>query len=226
MAHPVFDAVRRAAFEPLAWFAVRGDDRLPNVAAVVLIGNAGPKMFERFAAERDPHADRLDDWTRDVVDPLAASLAARAVYPFDTPPLPFLTWARRGGGGHVSPLGLNVHPAFGLWHAYRAALLFPADPDLPPTPSSASPCETCATRPCLSSCPVHAFAAGGYDIDACVGHLHSDRGAQCREGGCLARHACPVGEAHAYLPGQAQFHMRAFLVAHPALARCDGIVNT
>ena len=47
------------------------------------------------------------------------------------PPWPFLTWARRGGAGHVSPLGLNIHPTYGLWHAYRAALLFPVEFDIP-----------------------------------------------------------------------------------------------
>jgi hypothetical protein len=33
-------------------------------------------------------------------------------------------------------------------------------------------------------------------------------------GGCLARRACPVGQAHVYGPAQARFHMAAFLAAH------------
>ena len=68
----------------------------------------------------------------DVVGDLARDLDARAVYPFDMdPPWPFLTWARAANAGHISPLGLNIHPAYGLWHAYRAALLFPVAFDLP-----------------------------------------------------------------------------------------------
>jgi hypothetical protein len=31
--------------------------------------------------------------------------------------------------------------------------------------------------------------------------------------GCLARHACPVGQGFAYAPAQAEFHMRAFRAA-------------
>jgi hypothetical protein len=30
------------------------------------------------------------------------------------------------------------------------------------------------------------------------------------DGGCLARHACPVGQGFAYAPAQARFFMRAF----------------
>ena len=40
-------------------------------------------------------------------------------------------------------------------------------------------------------------------------------GRACREGGCLARHACPVGAAAAHAPAQAAFHMAAFLAARP-----------
>lgn len=169
-------------------------------------------MFDRFARERDPSRDRMDDWTRAVVDPLAAGLGARAVYPFDPPPLPFLTWARKGGG-HVSPLGLNIHPVFGLWHAYRAALLFAEDPGLPAPPAGRSPCTDCVERPCLQACPVQAFDGVRYDVDACVEHLAAPQGAPCVQGGCRARAACPVGQAYAYRPAQAAFHMNAFIRA-------------
>ncbi len=209
----MFAAIRRAAFEPLAWFTPDAGDGLPGTAAVVLIGNAGPAMFDRFARERDPSCDLLDDWTRAAVDPLAAELGARAVFPFDTPPLPFLTWARKGGGGHVSPLGLNIHPVFGLWHAYRAALVFAADPGLPDAPAEDSPCTDCSARPCLSACPVHAFGDGRYDVGACARHVHGPNGGSCATTGCLARHACPVGQAYAYNPAQAAFHMSAFIKA-------------
>src|SRR5437868_12470380 len=120
MEHPILNAVHRASFTPLGWFAPRPEDRVPhNARFIVLIGNAGPQMFSRFARERDPKRDSLDDWCRDVIGVLADDLEVPAVFPFDKPPLPFLTWARRGGAGHVSPLGLNIHPPLGLGHAYR-----------------------------------------------------------------------------------------------------------
>lgn len=215
MEHPVLTAIRRASFTPLGWFSPTPQDRTPQGARfVILIGNAGPDMFRRFARERDPQRDSMDGWTRDAVTTLAADLGADAVYPFDMdPPWPFLTWARRGGAGHVSPLGLNIHPTYGLWHAYRAALCFPVEFDIPMQGPGPHPCETCVAKPCLTACPVSAFDGTAYDVPACFANIASEAGADCMTRGCLARHACPVGQGFAYAPAQAQFHMRAFLKA-------------
>lgn len=215
MEHPILTAIRRASFTPLGWLTPGPEDKLPDgVRFVILIGNAGPDMFRRFARERDLQRDTMDSWTRDVVGELAASLDAEAVYPFDmNPPWPFLTWARRGGAGHVSPLGLNIHPSYGLWHAYRAALLFPVAFDLPAQSPGPHPCDACSAKPCLTACPVSAFDGTRYDVPGCFAHIASDAGSECMTRGCLARHACPVGQGCAYAPAQAQFHMRAFLKA-------------
>ncbi|MBC8038730.1 MAG: hypothetical protein H7X89_16115 [Rhizobiales bacterium] len=214
MEHPVLSAIGRAGFTAFGWFVLNPADNVPTDARfVILIGNAGPAMFRRFARERDPAVDLLDDWTRETVSALARDLEATAVFPFDKPPLPFLTWARRAGAGHISPLGLNIHATYGLWHAYRAALLFPVAFDLPPASAGAHPCKTCDEKPCLSTCPVSAFTGTSYDVAACASHVGSAAGGDCLSGGCLARRACPVGRAFAYSPEQAHFHMRAFLKA-------------
>lgn len=215
MEQPILIAIRRAGFTPLGWFVPQPGDKAPDGARfVMLIGNAGPDMFRRFTRERDTTRDAMDEWTRDVVSVLARELGAEAAYPFDMdPPWPFLTWARRGGAGHVSPLGLNIHPVYGLWHAYRAALLFPVELDIPAPEAGAHPCEGCAAKPCLSACPVGAFDGTTYDVPACAGHISAPPGQRCMSNGCLARHACPVGQAYAYAPEQAAFHMRAFLAA-------------
>lgn len=215
MEHPLLTAIHRAGFAALGWFAPGPEDKLPDQTRfVMLIGNAGPAMFNRFAQERDPARDTIDQWTVDTVSGLAHSLDAQAVYPFDmNPPWPFLSWARRGGAGHVSPLGLNIHPRYGLWHAYRAALLFSVAFDLPTPQAGPHPCESCAAKPCLRACPVQSFDGRSYDVPACAAHLASPAGQSCLSGGCLARHACPVGQDFAYAPAQAEFHMRAFLAA-------------
>ena len=204
MEHPILARIIRESFTPLGWFAASdmGETRF-----VILIGNVGPQMFQRF--QRSGIAT-MDEWTRKVVEPLAVDLGAKAVFPFDKPALPFLSWARRGGAGHVSPLGLNIHSTYGLWHAYRAALLFPVEFDLPRFSAGAHPCETCADKPCLSVCPVSAFDGSSYNVAACGEHIKSDAGNACMVGGCLARRACPVAKSYQYTPAQAQFHMRAF----------------
>jgi len=219
MEHPVLTTIGREGFVTLGWFEPGSGDGVPAAAdgaktrQVVLIGNAGPAMYQRFAREADPVRDLMDDWSRAAIDPLAGQLGGRAVYPFDKPPLAFLTWARRARAGFTSPLGMNIHPVYGLWHAFRAALLFPVVFDLPQPSASASPCDACAGRPCLTACPVGAFDGERYDVDACARHLRSAAGAPCMTGGCLARHACPVGAAYRYAPAQAGFHMAAFLKA-------------
>jgi len=217
MEHPVLTTIAREGFVALGWFAPAADDGVPAVAhdettrQMILVGNAGPAMFARFRRERDPGSDSLDQWTRTVIDPLAGRLGARALYPFDKPPPPFLTWARRAGAGFTSPLGMNIHPVYGLWHAFRAALLLPVEFDLPSPSVSASACGRCAEKPCLTVCPVSAFDGSDYDVAGCARHLGRTPEGACMTRGCLPRHACPVGAAWRYEPAQAGFHMAAFL---------------
>jgi epoxyqueuosine reductase QueG len=208
MEHPVLNRIRLGAFVPFGWFAPSdmGDTRF-----LIIIGNAGPQMFRRFMREHG--ATTLDEWTRRVVDTLAEDVGAKAVYPFDKPYQPFQNWARACGVAHQSPLGLNIHPTYGLWHAYRAALLFPVVFDLPSPAPSANPCLECEAKPCLAACPVSAFDGRNYDVAACAIHLHSEN--TCMAVGCKARLACPVGTRYVYEPAQTQFHMNAFKAAHP-----------
>ena len=204
MDHPILNRIRRETFMPLGWFS---PSDMGEAKQVILIGNAGPDMFLRFARSGAP---TMDEWTRVVVNVLAEDLGAKALFPFDKPALPFLTWARQAGAGHISPLGLNIHPTYGLWHAYRAALVFPVEFDLPKPSAGAHPCETCEGKPCLSACPVQAFDGSTYNVAACGEHIKSAAGQACMDGGCLARRACPIGKAFQYTLPQAQFHMRAF----------------
>jgi hypothetical protein len=197
----------------------QGLQAFPELAApernrtLVLIGNAGPALYDTFfAASGLIGADPLDDWTRDVLRPVAAQFGARAAFPSDGPPwLPFQRWAMRAEGLRASPLGVLIHPEFGLWHAYRAALIFDKRLDLAATPVQAHPCDSCTTRPCLSTCPVGAVTETGYAVDNCAVHVASPAGQACRAFGCLARRACPVGAEHRYPDRALAFHMAAFL---------------
>ncbi|THD47816.1 MAG: hypothetical protein E7774_03950 [Bradyrhizobium sp.] len=191
----------------------RGD--LAGVATIALIGLGGENGWVAFANSpeaTDGEADPLDRWSLRVVGALAEDLGARPLYPFGGPPhWPFQRWALRAEDLFISPLGLLIHPVYGLWRGYRGALAFAEPIAVPPRPITQSPCERCATRPCLSACPVDAFSAQGYDVAACVTHLRSEAGRPCMERGCLARRACPVGAEHAHGSAQAAFHIAAFL---------------
>lgn len=199
------------------------------VRTVILIGNVGSELWERSGAEiaalGDP--DPLDRWTREVIEPVAAAIGGLALYPFSGPPYwPFQRWAERAEGVRQSPIGVQIHPEFGLWHAYRAAILVREAIALPRR-ERGHPCDTCADRPCLSHCPVGAFSPAVYDVDSCVAHVvavQNDAGS-CSDIGCLARLACPVGAAWRYRPEHARFHMRAFVNARMRPNRNPPLTN-
>lgn len=216
----VSSAIERAGF--VARGALRLDDHervgdLTGVHTIVLAGFAGRDGWGAFkaSAEAGDGLDHpLDRWSGRVIATLARELDANAFFPFGGPPFwPFQQWARRAEAVHPSPIGLLIHPRYGLWHSYRGALGFRQALDVPEVAATPSPCEPCRERPCLNACPVGAFSSAGYDVAACAGHLEDAAGADCMSAGCRARRACPFGAEHAYGPDQASFTMRAFLRA-------------
>lgn len=215
----VYAAARVAGLTPRGAFHPEPSDGVPPfptgpARTVVMLGNAGPAMWQAFSAACDTERELLDDWSRRTVGALAGAFGGTAHFPFTRPHLPFQRWAMRAEPMRPSPLGIVIHPEFGLWHGYRGALAFAAHLDLPAQEARAHPCDTCADKPCLDTCPVEAFSSDhGYDVPACVKHIDTEAGRDCLELGCRARRACPVGRAYRYEPAQANFHMRAFLNA-------------
>jgi len=222
----ISETIRSTGLEPRGAFHPESTDQVPEIAGaptrtMVLVGNVGPAMWDAFlhAPEHALIDAPLDTWTQRVVDTLASALGAAPLYPFGGPPYhPFQRWARRAEPVYPSPLGLLIHPDHGLWHAYRAALIFTRHIDLPPRAERANPCESCATKPCLTQCPVAAFTPGHYDVAGCVRHVLDPSGMACRIDGCLARRACPVGQKSLYPSAQRAFHMSAFLARHGGAA--------
>jgi hypothetical protein len=206
-----FGAIEHSA--NFAGLAVRGafhpephefERHLPGViaATIILLGFTGSQQWEYFrgsAEARDEKAHPLDRWSRRVIGSLAREFGAADIYPQgEDLQLPFQRLALRAEPVHRSPIGLLIHPMWGLWHAYRGALVLPHRLELPTAAPSSSPCSSCAAKPCLTSCPVGAFRPGSFDLQACSDHLQSATGAACRDGGCLARRACPVGTRFGY----------------------------
>ncbi len=178
------------------------------------VGSGGWPCFAGSAEAADGRPHPLDRWSRRVVTALGERFGATALFPFEGPPyFPFQAWGARAEPLSPSPLGLFVHPRYGLWHSYRGALAFAEALDLPAREQEPSPCESCVGRPCVSACPVGAFSGEGYDVPCCAGWLRSGQGGACLDGGCLARRACPVGQTFTQGPAQAAFHMAAFLAA-------------
>ncbi|RUX53695.1 4Fe-4S dicluster domain-containing protein [Mesorhizobium sp. M7A.F.Ca.US.014.04.1.1] len=183
-------------------------------AAVLLVGQAGAAPLPHFLRwwEQQPQAiaNPLDTWSREVIGAVAQDFGARAISPSDKPYLPFQQWAMRAEGLKPSPLGILMHPRYGLWHAYRGVLLF--DDEIPVQVAEAAPhlCDSCAEKPCLKSCPVDAYSVQGFAYQSCLAHVGGANGEPCRSGGCLDRNACPYGTGYRYPPEVQAFHMASF----------------
>lgn len=220
----VREAARSAGLACRGGFYPKPGDGVPNLPdgrparTLILLGNAGPAMWKAFRAAGDP---LLDGWSHRIIADLAAALGAHALFPFERPYLPFQRWACRAEPCFHSPLGILIHPDYGLWHGYRGALAFAGRLELPPIDGRANPCGGCPERPCLRTCPVAAFSPDGFDVGACAAHVGSPQGPDCLELGCRARRACPVGRAFRYRPAQAEFHMRSFERRHRPRDRAE-----
>jgi hypothetical protein len=208
--------VTRGAFAVLAGELPhdgRAADTPKDWQAGVLVGHLGGGFWPHFSAWQQRNAEMehpLDDWSKQVIGTAARVVGGKAVYPSDRPFLPFQRWAKRAEGLRAGPLGVLMHPLAGPWHAYRGAILFEQLFDFHAPAPQPHPCDTCADRPCLTSCPVDAISPDGFRVDACRTHLASKAGAPCMERGCLARNACPAGVDFRYSTVQQAFHQRAF----------------
>ena len=207
----------RGAFHPEAEDAAPILSGSGVAGTIVLVGIVGSENWAAFAnapEASDGLPDPLDRWSSRIVGQLAREVGATACFPFGAPPfLPFQRWAQKAEPVHPSPLGILIHPDWGLWHAYRGALAFAARLGLPEPDLRASPCGSCAAKPCLSACPVGAFSPARYDVQACIDHISTPAGIDCMDHGCRARRVCPVGGEYRYRPDHAHFHLRAFLAA-------------
>ena len=195
------------------------DDEIRNYgfaeqSCIALVGNIGSSFWPVFRQSpefADGEADPLDRWSSRVALKIAPALNAEPVFPFQGPPyLPFQQWAKRAEDLWQSPIGLMMHPQYGLWHSYRFALLVKGEFD-DRSAQQDSPCLSCTDQPCLNTCPVNAFSKAGYDVDACADYLKRRPSADCYNHGCMARYACPAGREYRYVDEQSQFHLQAFV---------------
>lgn len=182
--------------------------------SVVLLGNVGGSIWPAFSEWRENYAGRdpLDAWSKAVIGPIAERYGATPFYPSDPPYMPFQQWAMRAEGLTASPLGILIHPRYGLWHGYRGALAFGEMIEPEPVKADISPCGACVDKPCISACPAGAISLSGFAVKPCRAHLATTSGqAGCMKEGCIARDACPVGVAYRYPADQLRFHMAALV---------------
>jgi hypothetical protein len=189
-------------------------DKSQTPQTLVLVGNIGSEMWGPFSREDTGLPNSLDHWTRQVVEPIAERFGAATYFAFEGPPYhPFQQWVMQAENVFQSPIGSLIHPKYGLWHAYRAALVLDEVLELPIQKSAANPCDSCEDKPCLSTCPISAFTSETYDVPSRVKYLKTSDGEACLTESCAARRACPVGIEFQYNEAQSKHHMGAFFKA-------------
>ncbi|MBV8360857.1 MAG: hypothetical protein JO189_23420 [Deltaproteobacteria bacterium] len=215
-------AIPAERYEIVAAPAYRVGAICPECRSIVVIGNGGGdfwRAFKTHVAENPGWFERenpLDDFTRKVVEkeivkPIqSAGVRCIAVYPFGSGPmLNFMQLAMLAGLAGPSIIGVVVHPVFGPWIAFRAALLLDREIDRPGSAIGFDPCPTCSTRSCISACPAAAVSfPSGWDIPKCMAHrieAHPDCADRCN-----ARVACVLGPDERYTDDELAYHqMRA-----------------
>ncbi|QLF70498.1 ferredoxin [Peteryoungia desertarenae] len=189
-----------------------GGEAARSVVLIGAVGGSNWPSFETWQRQQGPVDHPLDRWSQFVLEPIAAALGAKAYFPSEPPYQPFQRWAMEAEGLSTSPLGILIHPVYGLWHSYRGALAFDVELPTEQRPTLPSPCQSCESRPCLTTCPANAVSEEGFDVEACRIYLASKAGdAGCMNSACKARNACPVGQAYRYGPAQLRFHMAALM---------------
>jgi len=147
-----------------------------------LFGHGGRRMWDVLPVTDSGHP--IDDHARLRVDWFAREVIGDKDYvlAFPNPKLvlPLQRLGRYLNISRPSVLGIDIHPKFGLWFAYRAVFLtkvrIPEVRELDFQPA----CESCVERPCQGEKN---------------SHFH------------LARLACPIASEHKYSMAQIEYHM-------------------
>lgn len=228
-------AIPAARYDRAVKAAARVSQTDPRAASIVVIGNGGGEFWQAFRAHGTANPgwrDRehpLDDFTRELIEGAVAprvraqGVRCRTVYPFmQAAPGPnFMELGKLAGLGGPSILGVLVHPVYGPWIAFRAALLLGVALDAPGPALGFDPCPGCAVRSCMPACPAAAVGfPGGWDIPRCLAH-RVEAEADCAPQ-CHARVSCVLGPEHRYPADELAYHqMRALRSMRPYYVRSE-----
>ena len=190
---------------------------LQDYFSLILIGHSGNSMWRRLNEQGDigldpDPVDKFSVFQAELfVDRYLGSCEHVVLYPGDVH-IPLQQLGALAGWHHRSPRGLGINKTCGPWFGYRVVLLVRTK--LPPLVDQLgeSPCQQCADKPCISTCPAKALSDADLpNISLCVGYRMQEQ-SPC-EAQCLARLACPVGPEFRYCDEQINYFYGRSLVS-------------
>lgn len=123
--------------------------------------------------------------------------------------LPLQSLGEMAGWHNTSPFKLGINQEWGSWFAYRAVVLVKSRYLPTKKIEQQSPCVSCQSKICITSCPAAAITQRDLLLNQCLKYrLQPDSLCQNR---CLARLACPVANQHRYSEEQLDYHYRLSL---------------
>ena len=238
--HPLLASIRQAAapyglnliaavpadrYDAIAPPTMRARSLAPDAQSIVVIGNGGGAFWDGFKAHADAHPawrDRshpLNDFTRELISNeivpkvIGQGVSCTPAFPFvGEATLNFIGLGKLAGLGGPSILGVLIHPVYGPWIAFRAALLLDVPLDHSGDAADFDPCPRCLPRSCIAACPASAVRfPAGWDIPACLTHrieVEADCASRCH-----SRVACVIGPEHRYPDDELAYHHRRALTA-------------
>ncbi|MCP4361431.1 MAG: hypothetical protein GY796_25755 [Chloroflexi bacterium] len=179
-----------------------------NYATLLLVGHGGRRLWTQLQKVGLHGPNPIDEYSLTLTRRFIADYLEEPDYLQLYPDVPFQPpLSQLGevtGWSYPSPIGLGIHPQFGLWFAYRTAFLLKGRQSVIKSEAAVSPCDTCLEKPCITSCPADAVQPTQFDIFACADYRITAQSA-CADR-CLARLACPVAPHHRYTIEQIQYH--------------------
>ena len=202
---------------------------LEGCESAVVVGNGGRTLWEYFVQtlEEDPsrlseHSHPFDDMVERWIEKISVDVGLKQGEHFrwircaatEETFVDFRCLGRDAGLGSSSPVGLLIHPEYGLWFGLRAVLLTTEKLDAHwlhnhPKPTlnveggAESPCSRCVEKPCISACPAKAVQVEGWSVQRCA--TFHQTSSDCA-GRCHSRLACPVGREHRHSALQHLYH--------------------
>ena len=195
------------------------EESLSGFETVLLIGSAGPSLWDVLQAGDTPSDDPIDTHCLRALNQCQEELMGHGVncrvlwHGGSSLHLPVQALGEAAGWSRRSRMGLSIHGAHGLWFAYRGVLLlgphFRGDVVIGKSFGlHESPCVDCPESPCVSSCPAGAVGGpNGIEAEPCFAERDRE-GALCADR-CLSRLACPIGAGSQYSLRQIAHHHAA-----------------
>lgn len=182
---------------------------IENLGHLILIGSGGPLLWTYLKSPHIHENHPIDTYVGECVNNFAHTVfgdqAPVILYPRSDLVFPLQQLGHILGLTKKSPLGIDLHPDFGLWFAYRALLWTSEDVPMINPPAWSSPCETCVDKPCVSNCPSQAVTVQSFNIKNCANYrLLANSSCANR---CLSRLACPFHAEQRYSDEQIRYHM-------------------